>query len=104
MYLSVKDLLFKDSRVGELFGVDFIMDDDLRLWILECNRNPNFLAVTEGRMNKFSGLITEITMLQQAYIRSKYVRIKRFIETMQVNPQLKDEFMSLQEDYLEEQF
>jgi hypothetical protein len=72
MYLSVKDYMFSDSRVGEFFGVDFIMDDNLRLWIFECNRNPNFLAVTEGRMNKFSGLISDMINLWQLYIKSKY--------------------------------
>jgi len=66
--MSVKDHLFKDSRVGEFFGVDFIMDDNLRLWILECNRNPNFLAVTEGRKDKFGRLIYDLLDLNLRYI------------------------------------
>jgi hypothetical protein len=70
--MSVKDLLFEDSRVNEFFGVDFIMDDNLRLWILECNRNPNFLAVTEGRKDKFGRLISDMMDLSMLYIRSKY--------------------------------
>jgi len=55
--------MFSDSRVGEFFGVDFIMDNDFRLWIFECNRNPNFLAVTEGRVNKFSRLLSDMIIL-----------------------------------------
>ena len=46
--------------MSEFFGVDFIMDDNLRLWILECNRNPNFLAVREGRKDKFGKRLSEM--------------------------------------------
>lgn len=68
-----------DSRVGEFFGLDFVMDDNLRLWIYECNRNPNFLAVTEGRKRLFSRLIPDMMEVQIAYIRSKFTRIRKFI-------------------------
>jgi hypothetical protein len=70
--MSVRNEFYSDSRVSEFFGVDFIMDDDFRLWILECNRNPNFLAVTEGRKDKFWGLIHDVLELNMFYIRSKY--------------------------------
>ena len=71
--------------MGEFFGVDFIMDDNLRLWILECNRNPNFLAVTEGRKDKFGRLISDILDLNMRLIRSKYVRIKELIKNELLN-------------------
>lgn len=44
------------------------MDDNLRLWILECNRNPNFLAVTEGRKDKFGRLIYDLLDLNLRYV------------------------------------
>ena len=56
------------------------MDDNLRLWILECNRNPNFLAVTEGRKDKFGKLLTDMIELNMLFIRSKMKRIKKFID------------------------
>ena len=109
LYLSVKDYLFEDSRVGEFFGVDFIMDNNLRLWIFECNRNPNFLAVTEGRMNKFSRLLTDMIKLSHLYVKSKFKRIKNFIDrneigNVRMDAKLQREFMSIQEDYLEPEF
>ena len=61
------------------------MDDNLRLWILECNRNPNFLAVTEGRKDKFGRLISDILDLNMRLIRSKYVRIKELIKNELLN-------------------
>jgi hypothetical protein len=80
LYLSVREELLPDSRVGEFFGVDFIMDNNLRLWVLECNRNPNFLAVTNGRKDKFGRLIYDVLDLNMRLIRSKYIRIKKYIE------------------------
>ena len=52
LYFSVDYYMLVYSKVGELFDVDFIMDD-LNIWIFECNRNPNFLADTEGWKEKF---------------------------------------------------
>ena len=35
-----KDYLLKDSRVYEIFGLDFVLDKNLTLWFLECNASP----------------------------------------------------------------
>ena len=79
LYLSVKDMMFEDSRFGEFFAVDFLLDDDFVLWIFECNRNPNFLAVTEGRKEKFGRLIPDMIELQWRLVKSKFVRVRQFV-------------------------
>lgn len=81
----MRDYLFKDSRVTEFFGVDFIMDSDLRLWIFECNRNPNFLAVTQGRSDKFGRLLTDMISLSHLQVKSKLKRVKKFIDEKMLN-------------------
>ena len=30
----------RDSRFGEFFAVDFLLDNDLEVWVLEVNYNP----------------------------------------------------------------
>jgi D-alanine-D-alanine ligase-like ATP-grasp enzyme len=30
----------RDSRFSEFFAVDFLLDDDLDVWVLEVNYNP----------------------------------------------------------------
>jgi len=35
-----KSKFFQDSRVFELFGLDFILDSELNLWFIECNASP----------------------------------------------------------------
>lgn len=40
--LSVKDKLNPNKREGcfELFGFDFLVDEDFRVWLIEVNTNP----------------------------------------------------------------
>jgi hypothetical protein len=40
MMRSVKDKFAHDSRGGEFFATDFLMTDDLKIYILETNYNP----------------------------------------------------------------
>ena len=37
---SVQDKFSKDSRFAEFFATDFILTDDLEIYILETNYNP----------------------------------------------------------------
>jgi hypothetical protein len=40
MIRSVESKFTKDSRTGEFFATDFLMSDDLEIFILETNYNP----------------------------------------------------------------
>ena len=42
LVMMSKDLYLKESNVFELFGLDFMLDDDLNLWFIECNASPVF--------------------------------------------------------------
>jgi hypothetical protein len=35
-----KNGFFKDSRGYEMFGLDFVLDENLNLWFIECNASP----------------------------------------------------------------
>jgi hypothetical protein len=32
---------FNQSNFFELFGYDFMIDEDFNLWLIECNTNPS---------------------------------------------------------------
>ena len=50
VFLAAKDEFNKNGRehASELFGFDFMIDEDFRVWLIECNTNPYF-----GIPNKF---------------------------------------------------
>jgi hypothetical protein len=41
-FLSVRNKMNPNKRknVFELFGFDFLLDEDMRIWLIECNTNP----------------------------------------------------------------
>lgn len=61
----VYEQLLRHPGVYELFGVDFMFDEDLKLWFLEVNRSPAMQATTEekGRIqSKMTQDILEIEL------------------------------------------
>lgn len=42
VFLSVRNKMNPNKRkdVFELFGFDFLLDEDFRIWLIECNTNP----------------------------------------------------------------
>ncbi|CAD8067466.1 unnamed protein product [Paramecium primaurelia] len=103
LFNSVKHKLFIDSRVGEFFGVDFILDQNLQLWIFECNRNPNFLVVTEGRKEKFNQLIPDMIYLQLQLVRNRFIRISRFLKQKLI-PTFRQNIFLEQQELLKHEF
>lgn len=41
----------KRKHIFELFGFDFLLDEDLRLWLIEINTNP-FLGTPNKEMQR----------------------------------------------------
>lgn len=70
-----------DTRFAEFLAVDFLLDDTLDVWLLELNYNPQILSVTEDRIKRNYKMIEDTLEIAFAYIRSKFKRIKHFLET-----------------------
>lgn len=58
-FLSIKDDLKSCKRKNsfEFFGYDFLIDEDFRIWLIECNSNPYI-----GKVNPYiKGMIMVLT-------------------------------------------
>jgi len=55
-----KDYLWKASNVFELFGLDFMLDDDLKVWFLECNSSPRLYFDTPDFVTRMITDLMEI--------------------------------------------
>jgi tubulin polyglutamylase TTLL1 len=45
-------MFVKDYRFSEFLAVDFLLDDNLKIWLLEVNFNPQILRVTPDRIKR----------------------------------------------------
>jgi hypothetical protein len=103
-------LLWKHSSVFEIFGVDFMLDDNFGLWLIEVNGSPQFLGTNPAKEKIMIKLISELLEIQYAYLRSKVKRllaVLRKISRYSDAPQefdmevAKEEFSKANKNFLE---
>lgn len=69
----------KNSGVFELFGVDFLLDENLNLWFIECNASPQLMGTNEEKTNEMTTMLANMFEVQYAYLRSRMKRIQAFM-------------------------
>lgn len=50
----------KSKHCFELFGYDFMIDEDFRVWLIEVNTNPYIALSNDYLKNLFENLIDEM--------------------------------------------
>ena len=63
---AVYSRLLPHPGVFELYGVDFLLDDDLRLWFLEINKSPAIMATTPRKAKILESLIEGLIEIELA--------------------------------------
>jgi len=71
--------LWKGSNVYELFGLDFMLDENMQLWYIECNPNPLLDGVKPEMITK---MLKNLFEIQFAIYRSRMQRVTKVIEEM----------------------
>ncbi|CAD8096417.1 unnamed protein product [Paramecium primaurelia] len=108
LIMSTQHYFDNDSKLSEFFGVDFMITDDLQIYVLEVNSNPQLLKTTPGRILQNTQLVNDIIEIQVAYLRSKYVRlrslIKRILSSKSTLQKFDKEFKEAYKDKLEPEF
>jgi len=72
--------LLKHSGVFELFGMDFMLDDNLNIWFIECNAGPQMVPTGDVKIRLLSTVLTELFEIQFAYLRSRMKRVHTFMK------------------------
>jgi len=74
---------WKGSNVFEMFGLDFMLDDELNLWFIECNSSPQLIGTNEGKTNFLVKMLKDLFEIQYAYYKSRMSRLLKVIKNMQ---------------------
>ena len=81
----------KKSQLFELLGCNFVLDNNLKAWLIEINTNP-VLHVSSSTGQKFLvKMLEEMFDLMYAYLRSRMKRVIQFINKIseEIPPELK---------------
>jgi len=74
---------WKGSNVYEMFGLDFMLDDQLNLWFIECNSSPQLIGTNEYKTQFLIKMLRDLFEIQYAYYRSRMTRFMDIIRRMQ---------------------
>jgi len=70
---------WKGSNVYELLGLDFMLDDNMQLWFIECNPNPLLEGVKPELINR---MLLDMFDVQYALYKSRMQRVVKVIQDM----------------------
>jgi len=66
---------WNQSNVYEMFGLDFMLDDELNLWFIECNSSPQLIGTNEHKTNFLIKMLTDLFEIQYGLYRSRMSRL-----------------------------
>ena len=59
--LMMKNSYMVDSKLSEIFVIDFLIDENLKIWFLEINRRPELASFSKSRNESYVKLILDQT-------------------------------------------
>jgi len=77
-----QDTYIRRSTVYELFGADFMLDDDLNLWFIECNSSPVLKGTSEEKEKFLTKMIADHFEVVMAYVRSRMKRVIEYVNKL----------------------
>ena len=69
----------KRSNIFELWGMDFMMDDNLKLWFIEANGIPGIKAASPMRKKFNEDMIGDMFTLMFAHLQSRMKRVISYV-------------------------
>jgi len=76
---------WKQSNVYEMFGLDFMLDDELNLWFIECNASPQLIGTNELKTKFLVTMLRDLFEIQYGLYRSRMRRLLTVIKKMNID-------------------
>lgn len=71
---------WKKSNVFELYGLDFMLDDKLNLWFIECNSSPQLIGTNDYKTEFLIKMLNDMIEIELAYYRSRMKRVFNLLD------------------------
>lgn len=98
----------KKPNVFEIFGLDFVIDENLNLWFIESNASPVFQGTSEEKEIFQSTMLKDMFDIEYSYLRSRVKRAVKFFKDPKNKKLSKakrvSKFRKLNKNYLEKEF
>jgi Tubulin-tyrosine ligase family len=107
----IQKKVLNSSNFFEVYGVDFVMDRNDKIYIVEVNPSPMMVGTSPRKTELMRNLNQGIVKLALSYLKSRFKRTLHFIKLHRNQimkgeniEQLKEEFQKLDRNYLEPEF
>src|SRR3990167_1266928 len=107
----IQNKVLNRSNFFEVFGVDFVMGRDDRIYVVEVNPSPMMVGTSPRKTALMKSMNQGIIKLAISYLRSRFKRTLNFIKLFRNEimkgenlDELKEEFKKLDMNYLEPEF
>lgn len=107
----IQQRVAKKTNFFEIYGVDFVMDRNDKIYIVEVNPSPMMVGTSKRKTDLMMNLNRGTTKLTLAYLRSRFKRTHEFVRKNRDKimrkeslPELRAEFKKLDKNYLEPEF
>jgi len=74
--------VWPESNVYEMFGLDFMLDDQLNLWFIECNASPQLIGTNEYKSKFLIKMLTDLFEIEYGLYRSRMKRVLEVLKTI----------------------
>ncbi len=107
---AASERFLKHSNLYELHGMDFILDDNMKLWFIESNPNPLLTGTTKHMI--YYETLRDAFNIMYSYYKSRMTRFLDVVKRMKNDPEAKsqnlakwqEEFKQASKNKLEPQF
>jgi hypothetical protein len=65
---------WNQSNVYEMFGLDFMLDEEMNLWFIECNSSPQLIGTNDFKTQFLTKMLEDLFEIQYGLYRSRMKR------------------------------
>jgi tubulin polyglutamylase TTLL1 len=82
LFRMSQDAFLQRSQLFEVVALDFVLDEDMNVWLMDVDPTPSFVPYTISQKEFYAEVLKESVSIQQKLLRSRIRRIVRFINDL----------------------